>query len=789
MACNRLLLMILLDAFRPDYVARTRWLARWAQRCLRGSLREPFGFSPRPSYFGGLRPEEARFTHLFYYDPHGSPFGVASGLEWIEEKAPSLIHQAREWITQVARERVPSFTAAYLSTLEIPIRLLPFFAPAERYAPWDPKVGYNSLFRQLEAKGLLWLECSWPLSTRLPRSDDTGIVDHVLRQLRPEHRLAYVHLQQLDALGHIYGPGSFEVQRGIEEIDRLVRRLIEHCQKLFNKVDVLIWGDHGMVRVVHSIDVWKLLDESGLRLGDDFVYFLDSTMARFWFPRRSAQDKILELLTPLREGVVLQQEDLKRLHIAQCDPRNGELIFLLHPGVVIVPNFFQRSSHLVKGMHGYDPECPDNMGIFLLYTDDMSPGEIPPIDAWQIYFTALELLQLPGPREHSALHMERLPQRGRYTQTLLPHADTVIERHLDLIATEIQKACPDMTALLLVGGFGRGEGGVYQDEDGQIRPVNDFDLIALGTQSNLKPFGQALAAHIGIDYVDIVTLKAYQPSESSPSLFDFDCVYGSQLLWGSPETLAWLPKYAPAQIPLAEGVKLLFNRIAGLLIGLKDFGKHKSLNEAQRKFLSNQIIKALIAIGDWYLLEWADYNTLYALRRERFASLASAYGLPSGSIEHVQQAYSFKIAPDYSKIQIDEWLYQTKTWILDTLIHAVGVMTHSEPSNLIEAMTIYHDARKSKEDNLECLQRSTGKSWANSQEIFTEGVIGIRPTLYVALALLLAALQPDTVDSFYLTEGSRWLSRLITLPPWHLDSEGWEVCRTHAVALWEELCH
>lgn len=792
MANRHLLLMILLDAFRPDYLPRTRWLAQWAHKCLRGSLREPFGFSPRASYFGGLKPSEAKFTHLFCYDPADSPFGIARGLSWIEEKAPTLVSPARAWLTHVGRERVPPFAAAYLSTFEIPIRFLPFFSPTEKYAPWDPKVGYNSLFLQLTAHGLPWMECSWPLSTQLPRGDDAAIVDYVIRQLRPEHRLAYVHLQQLDALGHVHGPGSLEVQRGLEEIDRLVRRLVEHCQRLFDVVDVMIWGDHGMVTVVHSIDLWSILEKSGLRFGHDFVYFLDSTMARFWFHTNAARKKVIELLAPLREGFILQQEHWEKFHIAGCDWRNGELIFLLHPGIVIAPNFFQRADQTVRGMHGYDPNCPDNLGIFLLYSDTVSPGEIPPLDAWQIYFTALELLQLPGPRDLSALHIQRLPERGRYTQAQLPHADAVIQQHLDFTAAEIKRAWPGMTTLLLVGGFGRGEGGVYQDETGQIRPVNDFDLIALGEQIpqyGFKALGQELAKQIGIDYVDILALEAYQPPQASPSLLDFDVVYGSQLLEGSPEILTRLPKYAPAQIPLSEGVKLLFNRVAGLMIGLKNFSKHRKPDELQRRFLSNQIIKALIAIGDWYLLKWGDYNTLYAIRRERFALLATASGVPSALIERVHQAYLWKIAPEYDQITLEDWLFPTKTWLLETLVHAIGTLTHSRPSDLLDALTIYHEARRSKEDNWECLQRCSDRQWALPQEVFSAGTIGIRPTIYGALALLLAALKPDTVDSFYVRESKRWLSRLVLLPSWEYDCEGWEVCREKAVGLWEELCH
>lgn len=58
---SRLVMLLLLDAFRPDY------LARLAERSATGTLREPFGFVGRPAYFGALTPGQFGFSNMYCY--------------------------------------------------------------------------------------------------------------------------------------------------------------------------------------------------------------------------------------------------------------------------------------------------------------------------------------------------------------------------------------------------------------------------------------------------------------------------------------------------------------------------------------------------------------------------------------------------------------------------------------------------------------------------------------------------------------------------------------------------
>src|ERR1051326_8370404 len=148
---TRLTLLLLVDALRPDDVARAPGLKRLAAASATGALRECFGFVPRAAYFGGLDAEQYGFTNMYCFDPARSPFGLARALP--ASRADAVLERQlglRQLIEASARERVAPFARAYASTIEIPLPYLPSFDLVEKRAPWDRQVGYPSLFAWLE---------------------------------------------------------------------------------------------------------------------------------------------------------------------------------------------------------------------------------------------------------------------------------------------------------------------------------------------------------------------------------------------------------------------------------------------------------------------------------------------------------------------------------------------------------------------------------------------------------------------------------------------------------------
>lgn len=67
----------------------------------------------------------------------------------------------------------------------------------------------------------------------------------------PERALCYGYTPDLDAIGHMYGPGSLPWRMQLAQADRLVARLAEHLPR---DVTLLVTGDHGMVEATTRFD-------------------------------------------------------------------------------------------------------------------------------------------------------------------------------------------------------------------------------------------------------------------------------------------------------------------------------------------------------------------------------------------------------------------------------------------------------------------------------------------------------------------------------------------------------
>jgi hypothetical protein len=641
---RRLTLALLVDAIRPDYLRHAPFIRSLAGAGA-GELREPFGFLPRAAYFGGLTPEEFGYSNMYAFDPARSPFRAARALPTRRTGASALdALDVRAFIDAVAREQLPPFARAYATSGRIPLDLLPRFSVVEQHAPWEQKAGYHSIFHELDERGMRWFEVSWPGTNALADRTDGGIVAEALRRATDDMRFGYVHLQALDACGHTFGPSSAETRDCIVETDRLVERLVQTLRSRFDAVDLLLFGDHGMVSVTRGVDILRMLDDLPLERGIDYTPFVDSTMVRVWTHGARARAMLPEVLRQAEGARLLTDADRRRMHIAGCDPRNGDLLLLAEPGVVFLPNFFQGDRLLPRGMHGYDPDCPDNRGVFIAHADDVAPRR-DVVDATELHGMLRALLfddvRAPVPAGDVCAGPDNAATR--FTMRAEEPAQAVVRGHLDAITRAVCEVA-EPRAIVLTGSFGRGEGGVARDGD-TFRPVNDYDVLVVGGPSHppLDRLSRSLPRRLGIDYVDLSWSDGAWDSVPA-SMANFDLKYGSTVIYGAGDALEPMPDLAAGDIPLVDALQLLLNRTAGLLTGLR---REPSPTEPARRYLLNQCVKASIAIGDSWLVAWQAYDASYLVRGRRFRSLASGAGVEPALVDRVADAYAMKLAPDY----------------------------------------------------------------------------------------------------------------------------------------------
>ena len=394
--------MILVDCLRHDYVNKndSPFLNSLAEKGIKGDLMESFGFQQLPAIFAGLHPEGSESGHALYiYDPENSPFKDIEELKFkkTSENEPSKA-LFKEYLTteirKIERSRGHNASASYGYPAEIPYEMLPNFAFSEKVNIFEPdSLPAPTLFDILRQHNMQWLWIAYPTDDQRTHA----LLETFKKRIRPEHSFVYLHFAELDWAGHEHGPDSQERRKIQREIDAAVKEIYEILEGMFDEVNCLIFGDHGMVEIKKTIDIESQLKTSGLKVPEDLVYFLDSTQARFWFKNEHAKKVVEDILGRfLYSGRILNEDDLTRLHIGYDNNKFGEMFFAVNESVMIYPNFFQRTS-ASRGMHGYLPEVRDNLAAFIVTGCGQQKRPEDPIDMVDIFPMILDLMGLPVP--------------------------------------------------------------------------------------------------------------------------------------------------------------------------------------------------------------------------------------------------------------------------------------------------------------------------------------------------------------------------------------------------------
>lgn len=269
--------------------------------------------------------------------------------------------------------------------------------------------------------------------------------------------------------------------------------------------------------------------------------------------------------------------------------------------------------------------------------------------------------------------------------------DELVQSHLSIISNRLTREFPNVVALILVGGFGRGEGGVIISQD-NIRPVNDYDIVMIVENNTelqrLREIRQALAQKLNIWWVDISVYQKDKLRRLPFSMYVHDLKYGNYVFYGDKDITLLIPEMDSRKMPLVEVEIEFFTRMWCFLgpFSVEFLGRQLTSDEAF--FLANQMSKALLTCSDAYLLLKGAYHHSYAERLERLTKL-----YPEKKDLHplIKWATDFKLRPATQiELNLIDMYFNVKKVYLETMFFFVCQMYRKKFQNWFDYARAYY---------------------------------------------------------------------------------------------------
>ncbi len=239
----------------------------------------------------------------------------------------------------------------------------------------------------------------------------------------------------------------------------------------------------------------------------------------------------------------------------------------------------------------------------------------------------------------------------------------------------------ETAALILIGGYGRGEGGIVV-ENGVHSPHNNLDLLYIyngNISSKTVDLVNELLQITAIKYsigIDMFAINKQKLLNINGLVIAYDMRYGHKKLLGNSNFLKEHKAFSIYNIDPADIRQLIVNRGTLLLINRLLLQK-ESLTKEEKKLIVKHTIKAIIGYGDALLYFNNLYHWSYAKKQSNMSE--------STSIDpKVKTLYSdailFRFMPNY-----EEYLQKDlKAWNEELIEIFSSIHLHCEKINLSE---------------------------------------------------------------------------------------------------------
>ena len=229
--------------------------------------------------------------------------------------------------------------------------------------------------------------------------------------------------------------------------------------------------------------------------------------------------------------------------------------------------------------------------------------------------------------------------------------EALLDRTLKGIAAEAETLqLPHLQAIVLGGGYGRGEGGIRHTPGGP-HLYNDLDLFVFADGADpraaaeidrrLKELSPRWEKELGIavDFGPVKNLKDLR--KVGRTLMFQELLRGWQLVWGELDLGRWIEPLDAEELPYSEAVRLLLNRGMGLVLA----ADRLRTGENDPDFIVRNLNKAILGGGDALLLAAGEYRWHGNDRAEAYAGHVRREGLPEGYAALYAKAWRWKLEP------------------------------------------------------------------------------------------------------------------------------------------------
>jgi hypothetical protein len=248
----------------------------------------------------------------------------------------------------------------------------------------------------------------------------------------------------------------------------------------------------------------------------------------------------------------------------------------------------------------------------------------------------------------------------RYFPEPAPAARGLLDSYLKRLG-ESARALPDVRLLLLGGGYGRGEGGLWNAGD-SVEPAlyNDLEFYLLVTKPSrvhdawVRREIEAGHHETGIE-IEFKVMRETALERARPSMFYYDLLAGHLVIEGDERWLSSLPPRLvdPTAIPGHEATRLLMNRGCSLLLCAR---AARGEFQLEAGFIDRIAAKLKLALGDAILCATGKYYWSCRERGKRLADLQTDFPHSATIRAWHHEGVQFKFHPTVAPILDSEWL-------------------------------------------------------------------------------------------------------------------------------------